>query len=115
MTDLETKFNDLLRKLNIPLQAVWCPDPNSKRHAEIDRENGLLLIYDVDEDSAIDSFIHEILEYRMTHLTALYRSIINYLLEMIDKWAYRKKDEILEQILCDFKILAKHTLLEKKN
>jgi len=111
MTDLETKLNYLLRKLNIPLRAVWIPDPKSEQHAKIDLDNGLILIYDEDEDSAIFSFMHEILEYRISHLTTTYRKIINSLIELIEQLIYREKEEVLEQLLVDFKIFAENRFL----
>lgn len=63
MTDLETKFNDLLRKLNIPLHAIWCPDPKSEQRAKIVPDLGLLLIFDEDEEEAMRSLFHEVFEY----------------------------------------------------
>jgi len=100
-------LNDLLRRLNIPFHAVWCPNSKSEQHAKIDLKNGLILIFDEDEDQAFISFMHEILEYRLNRLFAPYRKMINSLIELIEQLIYKEKEIVVEQILNDLEVLAR--------
>ena len=57
----------LLDSFNIPLSAVWRPDPEAKCHGEI--ANSCIIIYDVDEREVWDTFIHEIIEEKLKEVT----------------------------------------------
>ncbi|RLI41219.1 hypothetical protein DRO64_07840 [Candidatus Bathyarchaeota archaeon] len=100
--DLEARMNLLLERLGIPLRAVWSPDADSNDHARIDVEEGLIIIYDVDEAEAMRSLFHEILEYRIRGLINPYRRIINSLIEAIEKLVYFQKEKVLDQVMHDF-------------
>ena len=102
MTNLEERMNMILERLGIPLRAVWHPDIDSNDHARIDVEEGLIIIYDVDEAEAMRSLFHEILEYRIRGLINPYRRIINSLIEAIEKLVYFQKEKVLDQVTHDF-------------
>jgi hypothetical protein len=89
------RMQKFLDDLNVPLTAVWIPKPESKRHGEIDEASQTLLIYDADPEQAWKTFIHEILEFKLQDYTRVYRTIINGLIEVLEKTAYAKKEEFL--------------------
>ncbi|MGA2523827.1 MAG: hypothetical protein ABSF65_06700 [Candidatus Bathyarchaeia archaeon] len=67
---LKVKMQMLLDSFNIPLSAVWRPDPEAKCHGEI--ANSCIIIYDVDEREVWDTFIHEIIEEKLKEVTNVY-------------------------------------------
>ena len=103
----EKELNTVLEKLGIPLRAVWLPDDSKKEHARIDVEEGLIMIFDKDETEAIDSLLHEVLEYRIRKVTSPYRLLINKLIELVEANVYSQKEKALNEILNDFKVLKK--------
>lgn len=104
MSNLEAKLNELLMRMGIPLRAVWCPDKNSREHARINLEEGLIIIFDNNESEALISLFHECLEYRLRNLISPYREVINKLIEVIEKITYKEKERVLDQIWNDFKV-----------
>jgi hypothetical protein len=91
---LEQKMNSVLRQLSVPLVAVWTPNPNQQIHGEIKGE--FLLIYDESESEAWQTFTHEIVEWKLSGLTGVYRTVINTLIEALEKTIYVKKEELIE-------------------
>jgi predicted RNA polymerase sigma factor len=103
----ENELNAVLEKLRIPLKAVWVPSDSSKEHARIDLENSIIMIFDKDQTEAINSLIHEVLEYRIRKVTSPYRHLVNALIESVEAEVYSQKEKALDEILNDFKVLKK--------
>jgi hypothetical protein len=95
-TKLEVKMQKLVDSFNIPLRVVWNPDSRAKLHGEI--VNSCIVIYDVDEEEAWDTFTHEMLEYKLKKVTSVYRETVNALIEVIQKVAYIEKESFIEAI-----------------
>lgn len=85
----------VLDSLGIPLTVAWVPSPQQNKHGEIDNSSQALLIYDADEQEAWRTFTHEVLEYKLQQVTRVYRTIINALIEALEKTAYNQKEEYL--------------------
>ncbi len=93
---LEVKMQKLVNSLSIPMRVVWSPDQKAKCHGEI--ANGCIVIYDVDEGEVWDTFIHEMLEYKLKKVTSVYLETINALMDTIQKVAYAEKELFIESI-----------------
>jgi hypothetical protein len=95
-TNLELRMQKLVDSFNIALRVVWSPDPKAKCHGEI--VNRCIIIYDVNEGEVWDTFIHEIIEYKLKKVTNVYRETVNALIDVIQKVAYTEKESFIETI-----------------
>ena len=93
---IQEQMQNTLDKLAIDLTVVWVPQGNNPRHGEIEASSRTLFIYDVDEQQAWDTFLHEVVEWKLKEVTGVYRQIINSLIEALEKVAYRNKEQFLE-------------------
>lgn len=87
-----------LDKLGIPLTVVLAPNSNATKHGSIDIKSKTLLIFDEKEKDVWLTFEHEIYEYTFRKVTAAYRTLINSLIENIEKLVYQRKEKFLEFI-----------------
>jgi len=92
--NLENKLKNILDSLNLPLDVVWIPKANMPIHGEI-KEN-VILIYDAGEKTAIDTFEHEVYEYKFKEVTKLYRVMVNSLIDIIEKEIYSRKETFFD-------------------
>lgn len=105
--EIEKRFNEIVRKLGIPVEVLYDPDPyNEDRGKYIPREN-IIIIHDVDPEKAYETLTHEILEYRLYPLIKKYRELINKLIEFYDTILKTEKEETLEKLIRDIKKLGK--------
>lgn len=91
---LESKMQNCLDQLGIPLKVMWIPKGNSSKHGEID--SSCLFIYDRDEREAWLTFEHEVYEFKFKEVTYPYRTLINSLIEAVEKLTYERKEKFLE-------------------
>jgi hypothetical protein len=98
--DLESRMSAFVKKLGLPLEVEYFPDPDSPRHGEI--KDNVILIYDPDEEAAWHTLLHETTEHRLKGLTSTYRRVINKLIEALEEEIYSRKESILNQVLSDF-------------
>ena len=80
-----------LDKLSIPLTVVWVLDRNATKHGSIDFSSKKMLIFDENEKEAWLTFEHEVYEYKFRELNSAYRTIINSLIEKLEKLVYERK------------------------
>jgi len=85
-----------LDQLGIPLRVAWTPNSDSAKHGKI--ESGCLIIYDETETDAWATLEHEVYEWKLAEVTSDYRTVINSLIESIEKLIYRRKEAFLESI-----------------
>lgn len=85
-----------LDKLGIPLTVAWTPNSNSAKHGEI--ESGFLIIYDKTETEAWATLEHEVYEWKLREVTCVYRTVINSLIESVEKLTYSRKEAFLESL-----------------
>ena len=91
---LESKMQNCLDRLGVPLKVMWTPKASSRKHGEIDSNR--LLIYDKSEQEAWLTFEHELYEFRFKEVTYAYRVLINSLIEAVEKLTYERKEKFLE-------------------
>jgi len=91
---LELRMQRCLDRLAVPLKVMWIPKPNSSKHGEINSD--MLFIYDKDEREAWLTFEHEVYEYKFKEVTYAYRTLVNSLIEAVEKLAYERKERFLE-------------------
>lgn len=77
-------------------KVVWTPSPNVNNHGQIDLPNRTIHIFDIDEKDAWITLVHELLELKLRPVLSYYRSLVNILIEFIEKQAYQNKEKFLE-------------------
>ena len=96
--DTVERMQSCLDKLSIPLTVVWVPDRNSTKHGSIDLSSKTLQIFDENENEAWLTFEHEVYEYKFREVTTAYRTLINSLIDGVEKLVYDRKEHFLEFI-----------------
>jgi hypothetical protein len=91
-------MQDCLNRLGIPLEVAWLPNPEKDKQGEIVLSSKTLFIYSPSESEAWQTLTHEIFEFKFKRVCETYRSIINSLIEALEKVAYQRKEEFLEFI-----------------
>jgi len=91
---LTEKMQKTINHLNLPLKVLWLPKEECVIHGEI--KQGTLFIYSTDEKEALETFKHEIYEYKFKEITRLHMSIVNSLLEILQKEIYHKKEAFFD-------------------
>ena len=93
---VETKMQNCLDRLGLPLKVLWMPETKIAKHGEI--KSNCILIYDRDEAEAWLTFEHEVLEFKFKEVTFPYRSMVNNLIEAVEKMAYERKEKFIEAL-----------------
>ena len=92
--DLEVRMQNCLDQLGVPLKVLWIPKANGAKHGEI--SSNCLLIYDGNESEAWLTFEHEVYEFKFKEVTYAYRTLVNSLIEAVEKLVYERKERFLE-------------------
>lgn len=95
---VSVQMQRVLRKLGVPLQVVWTPEPKHKRHGLIEKSSRTMFIFDDKEEEAWITFTHELVEWKLKSTLDVYREIINSLIEALEKVAYQRKEEFLSSL-----------------
>ena len=98
---LEQKLNRLVARLGLPHQVIYDPNPESQHRGEI--KNNQILIHDPVEEEALETLIHEVVELRLKKVLALYRGLVNVLIDYVEKNVYHEKEHAIEQIVKDIR------------
>ncbi len=91
---LNTKMQRTLDRLNLPLRVLWTPRDNAPIHGEI--KQGIIYIYDANQKEAVETFEHEVYEYKFKEVTRMQRAMINSLIEVIEKELYARKEAFFD-------------------
>ena len=97
-TEVIDRMQNCLSRLGIPLEVAWIPSPEKDKQGEIVLSSKTLFIYATSETEALQTLSHEILEFKFKRVCESYRSIINSLIEALEKVSYQRKEEFLELI-----------------
>ncbi|MCJ7762750.1 hypothetical protein MUP38_04760 [Candidatus Bathyarchaeota archaeon] len=81
---------------------------NSEKHGEIN--SNCLFIYDRDECEAWLTFEHEVYEFKFKEVTYPYRTLVNSLIEAVEKLTYGRKEKFLEFLPQISKVVAEGKL-----
>jgi hypothetical protein len=91
-------MQECVNRLGISLEIAWLPNPEKDKQGEIVLSSKTLFIYSPSESEAWQTLTHEIFEFKFKRVCENYRSIINSLIEALEKVAYQRKEEFLEFI-----------------
>jgi hypothetical protein len=94
--DLESKMQRCLDRLGVPLKVVCVARVDSTKHGEIN--SSCLFIYDKEDSEAWLTFEHEVYEFKFKEVTYAYRTLVNSLIEGVEKLAYERKEKFLESL-----------------
>ena len=95
-TSSQSKMQNCLDRLGLPLKVLWMPKDDAVKHGEI--RSNCILIYDTDEAEAWLTFEHEVHEYKLKKITYCYHTLINSLIETVEKLAYERKERYIESV-----------------
>ena len=96
---LEEEFKMMQRKLklSLDLRVVWVPNTDSDLSGEVKGRD--VLIYEASEDKALNTLRHEVLDYCVSQTIEPYKELVNNLIKMINKDAYKRKEKVVEALL----------------
>jgi Ni,Fe-hydrogenase maturation factor len=89
-------MQEALETLNLPLKVMWIPCSNKAVHGEI--KQGTIFIYDENKEDAIETFQHELYEYKFKEVTRLHMTMVNALLEVLQKEIYNRKESFFDSL-----------------
>ena len=90
---------ETLRRLGLQAwQAVLLPDSSNPVRGRANPEKLLIEIFDLDEDDAWATFIHEVVEIKLRSLLRTYRILTNKLIEGYQELADAEKDRFIETL-----------------
>jgi len=95
---LEAKLEQLKKilKLGYELKVRWTPNNTSKLSGEVKAET--IHIYDINEETAIETLKHEFIDYAISKVIEPYKEVTNKLIMLINEDAYKKKEKLVEAL-----------------
>ncbi len=97
VSKFEEKANNLLIRLGLGQWRIcWLPDSSYPIRGRVVPEKLLIEIYDLDEEAAWSTFIHEIVEIKMRSALRPYRILVNKLIEGYQELVDGEKDRFIE-------------------
>ena len=96
---LEKELEKLKKKVNYAheLKVIWLPNYDSKLSGEV--KNGIIHIYEPNEDKAIETLKHEFVDYIVSQPIELYKSVTNKLIQLLNETAYERKEKVVETLV----------------
>ena len=94
---LEEELKRLSAKLglNLDLKVVWMPDKTASLSGEV--KDGSIYIYDVEEEKAIQTLKHEMIDYLITSkIVKPLVGLLNILIKAREAEIYKEKEKIVE-------------------
>jgi hypothetical protein len=95
---LKNELMMIKRKAGITddLEVVWAPDADSKLSGEVKGKK--IYIYEEDEEKAVNTLIHEFIDFLVSRALEPYVSLANAMIKLLSDIAYRRKEEVIETI-----------------
>jgi hypothetical protein len=96
---LEGELQRLSAKLglNLDLRVVWTPDPPNSLSGEV--RGNTIYIYEVEEEKAIQSLRHEVVDHLITsRIVKPLVDLINLLIKAREAEIYKEKEKIVETL-----------------
>lgn len=78
--------------------AIWNPDPSQKARGKVLPDFKTILIFDENEDDALETLVHESVEIIMKPVFFQYRTMVNQLIEALEKIVYAEKERAIERL-----------------
>jgi len=97
---LEHEFQRLTAKLalNLDLRIVWMPNKTASLSGEV--KNGSIYIYEAEEEKAIQTLKHEVIDHIITsRIVKPLVDLINLLIKAREAEIYREKEKLIEMLL----------------
>jgi len=91
---VQKQMQEALSRLNVNLIVLWKPDRVKANHGEI--KGNVIFLYDLTEKEVWQTFTHEITEYKLQSVTRPYRTLINNLIEAVEKSIYAEKEQFID-------------------
>lgn len=91
---VQGQMQDCLGRLGVNLICLWKPDRVKSVRGEI--KQNIIFLYDIDEKEAWQTFMHEVAEYKLQNVTRPYRTLINNLIEAVEKTIYSEKEQFID-------------------
>ena len=79
-----------------PLKVVWMPNESNVLSGEV--KGNVIFIYERDEEKALETLQHEVVDYCVSQAIEPYREITNRLIKMINEDAYKQKEKVVEAL-----------------
>ena len=80
--------------LGSALSLIWAPDSLNPLSGEV--KGKTVYIYDMTERKALDTLHHEFYDYCVSEAIQPYREVANILMKLLNEYAYKRKEEIVE-------------------
>lgn len=95
---LEAELERLKRLtgLGLGLEVVWAPGADKALLGEVKGKD--IYIYEECMERALETLRHEFLDYCISRAIEPYKEVTNRLISMINRDAYRRKEEIVEAL-----------------
>jgi len=95
---LESTLECLKQTLNLgyELQVKWVPNRDGKLSGEV--KNECIYIYEEKEDEALETLVHEFLDYALSKTIEPYKQVTNKLITLINEEAYKRKEKLTESL-----------------
>jgi hypothetical protein len=97
-TKLEQKLQELENKagLGFGLSVLWCPNGSEELSGEVIGD--IIYIYEQDEEEALKTLKHEVLDYAISQVIMPYKEVTNKLISLINEDAYQRKERLVEAL-----------------
>jgi len=102
---LEETLEELKRFFGMgsELRVLWLPGKSKTLAGEV--RGTTVLVYEESRDKARKVLLHEFLDYCVSRLVEPYRDMLNSIIKMENEKAYRRKEEIVENLSKAFSII----------
>jgi hypothetical protein len=91
---IEGRMRNVLELLGLELDVCYAPNKDMPVYGEI--RNKIIYIYASNKKAALETFEHELLEYKFKETTRVYRSIVNSLIDVLEKEVYDRKEAFID-------------------
>ena len=78
------------------LEVMWKPDGNPKLSGEV--KGSTIYVYERDKSGALQTLVHEFIDYLVSESIRPYRDVTNKLIELLNEYIYQRKERIVDAI-----------------
>jgi hypothetical protein len=105
VSKFEERTKNALTHLGLcPWQVCWLPDSSIPIRGRTLPKKLLIEIFDLDEEDAWNTFVHEIVEIKLRSALRPYRVLVNKLIEGYQELADKEKDRFIEELNVVFEV-----------
>jgi hypothetical protein len=82
--------------MGFELKVTVKPDASSVYAGEV--KGDTIIVYDVEEEEALETLLHEFLEYCLSQAIAPYRDFTNWVIKMVNEDSYKRKERVVKAL-----------------